>query len=679
MTTGLLLAALEVVAVYYPHWHRYPKGDEWFGRERGWDWSEGEWELVKKAQAKFPGHHQPLVPQAGYLKGDDPRDVAKEIALASNAGIDVFLYDYYYYDGQVTQEEALEKGFLRAANRNRMKFALMWCYHERNDGWCPKLHGEKKRLMSLAHKKDELLGFIDLSIKRYFRQPEYWRKDGKLFFSIYNAGYFRSKLGDEQAKAAIAEARQRVRTAGLGELHVNAQLIDPAKTEEFARLGFDSFTDYNIGPYFDWDNYGSIYASGVREQDYSVIQDLSRARWNVCKQGRMPYLYSVTMGWDRTPRCRQDEPYPWKGPTDCYPYETTVTNNTPDRFEALLREAKERAENDPRNPGVVYINAWNEYTEGEWLVPDNFYSDGYLRAIAAVFGRRPVDEYSFVDAWTKKLFTCPAATCENVSYGPEPRQKLDLWLPHGVKGRFPIVVYFHGGGWTSGAPVDRVIGNNIRQLLDSGVAVSAVNYRHLQDAPDAKPPVRTPLGDCEAALQLIREKADEWNIDTARIALSGGSAGAATALYLGLKDNNRHRIAAIAAVMPQTSLDPKEMREWIPNIGYGAHAFGYASFEDWLRHRDECLADVNRISAAALLRRIDATEAPRIFIQGVRRPVAGKLPSDPTHAGEFVTRFQELCTQRGVTCEAAFGDEDYFARTFKTVADYLNSITKNGR
>ena len=124
MTCSVLLAALEVVAVYYPHWHRYPKGDEWFkGR---WDWSEGEWAFVKDAKPRFPGHHQPLRPLAGYLKGDDPRDVEKEIALAANAGIDVFLYDYYYYGGKVTQEEALENGFLKAANRDRMKFALMW-------------------------------------------------------------------------------------------------------------------------------------------------------------------------------------------------------------------------------------------------------------------------------------------------------------------------------------------------------------------------------------------------------------------------------------------------------------------------------------------------------------------------------------------------------------------------
>ena len=146
-------ANIEVAAVYYPHWHRYPKGDEWFGDR--FDWSEGEWTFVKTAKPRFPGHHQPLVPVAGYLKGDSPEDVEKEIALASNAGIDVFIYDYYWYGGKTTQDEALDEGFLKAKNRDRMKFALMWCYHERNDAFRPKLGCDvRRRLMSLAHTPD---------------------------------------------------------------------------------------------------------------------------------------------------------------------------------------------------------------------------------------------------------------------------------------------------------------------------------------------------------------------------------------------------------------------------------------------------------------------------------------------------------------------------------------------
>ena len=62
-------------------------------------------------------------------------DVAKEIDLASNAGIDVFLFDWYWYGGEMTMQESLEQGFLRAPNRMKMKFCLMWCYHDRVDSF----------------------------------------------------------------------------------------------------------------------------------------------------------------------------------------------------------------------------------------------------------------------------------------------------------------------------------------------------------------------------------------------------------------------------------------------------------------------------------------------------------------------------------------------------------------
>ena len=123
---------IEVMAVYYPHWSVYPKGNEWF--HPGWT----EWEFARTAKPRFPGHKLPFKPLPGYLDGKDPTDVSTEIELASNAGIDVFLYDYYYYNGQITQQEALEEGFLKAPNRSKMKFALMWCYHERWNQFRPK-------------------------------------------------------------------------------------------------------------------------------------------------------------------------------------------------------------------------------------------------------------------------------------------------------------------------------------------------------------------------------------------------------------------------------------------------------------------------------------------------------------------------------------------------------------
>ena len=364
---------IDVVAVYYPHWHKYPKGTEWFGEK----WDEGEWAFVKTDVPRYPGHRVPIQPLTGYLNGRDPKDVATEIALASNAGIDVFLYDYYYYGGKVTQEEAIEEGFLKAENRQLMKFALMWCYHDRRDQFRPPVDRKDRRLlMRLERTPEEFLGLIDLSIKRYFGRPEYWRKDGKLFFSIFGGWDFIPSLGKDAAARALKEARWRVAAAGLGEIHFNVQGLRPDQHDLAREVGFDSLTDYNVVPQPGPDSLMS----------YEDQMKASRERWAQHAKGALPYMPVVPTGWDCSPRCALDAKRPWHSDGwSAYPYVGIVTNSTPEKFERLLRDAKAYVENDPKGVNAVYINAWNEYTECPGLLPTVQDGDAWLRAVKRVF------------------------------------------------------------------------------------------------------------------------------------------------------------------------------------------------------------------------------------------------------------------------------------------------------
>ena len=638
---------VDVMCVYYPHWHRYPKGDEWFGAD---NWKQGEWAYVKTAKPRFAGHNQPLVPYGGFRDESDPEQMAVDIALAANAGIDVFLYDYYYYNGQITQEDALEKGFLGAANRNRMKFALMWCYHERNNQFRVKSGEPRVPLMSLAHTPEEFLGLIDLSVARYFHRPEYYRKDGKLFFSVYNAPYFLKCVGTNEVRTAIAEARRRVRAAGLGELHLNAQNARAEQSAALKDVGFDSLTHYGNNPWMVDGFHRKFVLEKERIFDYSWVVEGAHRTWAEMRTAELPYIPSVLTGWDSTPRCRDDEPFPWKNRD--YPYIYTLTNNTPDAVQAHLAAAKAYAESDPRQPGIVYINGWNEYTEGSFLIPNNFTADGLLRAVAAVFGRKPADEYTYINPSSGKLLTVPAATHENVAYGSHAKQKVDLWLPPSAAGKVPLLIYVHGGGWGGGAMCDAIIGPKIRTLLDRGVAVACVGYRYLRETERGPgiPPVKGCVDDVSAAIRFLKSRSDAWGIDVSRIGLAGGSAGACTALILAYRNGNDLGIRALAPIVPQTSMDPAEMREWIPNSTYGARAFGYRSFDDWLAHRDEHPEWIAAYSPAALARRIDPAKAPRVILRAPQ-PKSGELPKDPTHAAAFSWRFAEICRTHGLPCD----------------------------
>jgi len=149
----------EVIAVYYPHWHSYDHGSAWKGE--GWT----EWEGVKAAVPRFPGHQQPLRPTWGYFDESDPKWSAREIDLAADHGIDVFLFDWYWYSGVKNMEEALEQGFLKAANRDRMKFALMWANHHRRDQFCPDLAKERTVWLPSRHSPRDLERALDYCVE----------------------------------------------------------------------------------------------------------------------------------------------------------------------------------------------------------------------------------------------------------------------------------------------------------------------------------------------------------------------------------------------------------------------------------------------------------------------------------------------------------------------------------
>lgn len=123
----------QIAAYYFPNYHPDQRNERLYGP----DWTE--WDLVKRAEARFDGHTQPKVPLWGYEDESDPKVMEKKIASAADHGIDCFIFDWYYYDDGPFLERALEQGFMEADNNGRMKFAVMWANHNWNDIFPAKL------------------------------------------------------------------------------------------------------------------------------------------------------------------------------------------------------------------------------------------------------------------------------------------------------------------------------------------------------------------------------------------------------------------------------------------------------------------------------------------------------------------------------------------------------------
>jgi acetyl esterase/lipase len=264
----------------------------------------------------------------------------------------------------------------------------------------------------------------------------------------------------------------------------------------------------------------------------------------------------------------------------------------------------------------------------------------------------------------------PAPTMADVRYGSHPKQMLHFWKAESEKPA-PLLFFIHGGGWTGGNRASGLLGL-LPQMLKAGISVVSIEYRFVQEAQAAgvKPPVEWPLHDAARALQFVRSKAGEWNIDKQRIGASGGSAGACSSLWLAFHPDmaapnssdsvarESTRLWCAAVVGAQTTLDPQQMKEWTPNSRYGGHAFGFkgdpakklSQFDDFLAGRDKILPWIAEYSPYALL----SAGAPPIYLIYSAPPAMGQDQKDPTHTSNFGVKLQEKCKSVGVDCELVY-------------------------
>lgn len=166
----------------------------------------------------------------------------------------------------------------------------------------------------------------------------------------------------------------------------------------------------------------------------------------------------------------------------------------------------------------------------------------------------------------KKVRKGPPPTHADVAYDVHEKTKIDFWQAEG-KGPHPIYVYIHGGGWIGG---DKDTNADPTPYLKKGIAYASVNYRLTGEAP-----LPAPVHDAARAIQFIRSKAGEWNLQKDKIVLTGGSAGACTSMWLVCHDDladpdsedpvERESTRVLGAVVRggQTSIDPKQIEPWL--------------------------------------------------------------------------------------------------------------------
>ncbi|WAC20730.1 alpha/beta hydrolase [Luteolibacter sp. SL250] len=258
-------------------------------------------------------------------------------------------------------------------------------------------------------------------------------------------------------------------------------------------------------------------------------------------------------------------------------------------------------------------------------------------------------------------------TAADVAYGTHERQVLDFYKAASDKPT-PLLFFVHGGGWTAG---DKDKKTDFKAYLDKGISVVSINYRYTWQAQvdGIHPPVKAPLEDAARALQFVRSKAAEWNIDKTRVATTGGSAGACTSLWLAMHDDmadpkssdpiarESTRLLCAAGTRGQTSLDPQQCKEWTPNSRYGGHAFGFMDpasvksrdtlFAEFLSKREELLPLIREYSPIEHA----SADDPPIYLIYTTLPAMGQPEKDPTHSANYGVPLHAKLTALKVPCK----------------------------
>jgi len=353
----------DVAAYIWPSCHH----DQRFG-DMLWPDGEGEWEIIKKGTPRFEGHYQPKVPLWGYEPDDDPKVMERWIDAATDHEVNVFIFDWYWFDEGPFLESSLDNGFLQAKNNEKMKFYVMWANHDvPHKYWNVYKYPDDRTLLwdgAVDMKNFKII--VARVIRQYFTKPNYYKIDGKPVFSLFSMRNFLEGLGSlEQGREAIDYFRAETKKAGFPGLHLQQVVFDPPNKDmlkKIATLRADSVTMYNWG--------------GPHPEDYIQWGVEAMQRRKKCDEAlSVPFFPNASIGWDDSPRFPNQQKK-----------SIVHLNKSPQAFGSFLQKAKDYSDQHPEQPKLITIFSWNEWIEGGYLLPDMKYGFGHLEAVKKVMG-----------------------------------------------------------------------------------------------------------------------------------------------------------------------------------------------------------------------------------------------------------------------------------------------------
>lgn len=352
---------IKPIAIYLPQFHPTPENDIWWGK------GFTEWTNVTKTKPRFTGHYQPHIPaDLGFydLRLEESR-LAQE-KMAKEYGIYGFCYYHYWFNGKTILDEPLKRKLKNP--KENLPFMLCWA----NENWTRAWDGlEREVLLHQDYNDEDDINHMNHLCQTYFSDSRYIKHDGKPVFLIYRPSLFKD------IKKTIQVWREVAKQNGISELHIG-YMQSWVTLNNYKELGFDFASEFQP-------NFGNapVVKENLLNRIINKIQEKFKIgvfeRKNlkdrliefddfVEKQKKLIYhpniSPSITPMWDNSSRRKNNA--------------TIFTNSTPEKYGNWLNHILKNYPWQQNAENFLFINAWNEWAEGNHLEPCQKWGKSYL-------------------------------------------------------------------------------------------------------------------------------------------------------------------------------------------------------------------------------------------------------------------------------------------------------------
>ncbi|MBO5146442.1 MAG: glycoside hydrolase family 99-like domain-containing protein [Lachnospiraceae bacterium] len=370
----------KVLAIYLPQYHRIPENDEW--------WGEGftEWANVRRGKPFYQGHYQPREPlNDDYYDLSDLSVLERHTKLAKRAGIEGFCFYHYYFKGKKLLEKPVEE--YREHSKEQFPYCLIWANQSWTRTWYRGNIGRKVLINQDYGNKEDWEKHFNYLL-HFFKDDRYIKIDGKPVYIIYLPQDIICR------KQMFAFWRKLAVQNGFKGLYIIA--MDTWEDNDLKVNLYDAFMNFEPAHTFKNDN---SYRKKIYNWKDKKIKNIDKNTGKIIKRLLIKDMYTYSFFCKKTDRLTKETPKMktflgvfsgWDNTARKDEDGLIIRNCNPKGFGHMLERALKKS--CERHNEFVFINAWNEWSEGAYLEPDKKYGYAYLNEI-----RRTVKKMKQVD------------------------------------------------------------------------------------------------------------------------------------------------------------------------------------------------------------------------------------------------------------------------------------------